>query len=117
VHLIDLWNLIENFRDNNLHTLDVLNEIEFEKIELCIHNMYSQLNKRLAFNHHINVDNQTQLLLAWIFNLYDKNRLSKIKLISFKIALTILSDGKLIDKVKCKYNLLGYIRNIIVRIV
>jgi len=102
VHLIDLWNLIETFRDNNLQAFDVLNEIEFNKIELCINHMYMQLNKRLAFNQHINVENQTQLLLSWLLNIYDKNRFSKMKILSFKVALTILCDGKLIDKVKCE---------------
>ena len=101
--MIDLWNLIETFRDNNLHTLDILNEIEMNKIESCVHNMYMQLNKRLAFNQHINVENQTQLLLAWLLNLYDKNRLTRIKIISFKVALTTLCDGKLVDKIKCNF--------------
>lgn len=102
VHLIDLWNVIETFRDNNLHTIDILNEIEITKLESCIQNMYLQLNKRLAFNQHINVDTQTQLLLAWLLNIYDKNRLSKIKVISVKVALTTMCAGKLIDKIKCK---------------
>jgi hypothetical protein len=63
--------------------------------------MYIQLNKRLAFNQQINVESQTQLLLAWLLNLYDKHRLSKMKVISFKIALTTMCAGKLIDKLKC----------------
>lgn len=103
MHLIDLWNVIETFRDNNLHTLDLLNELETNKLESCIQNMYSQLNKRLAFNQHINVDTQTQLLLAWLLNLYDKNRLSKIKVFSVKIALTTMCAGKLVDKLKCTH--------------
>lgn len=101
MHLIDLWNVIETFRDNNLHTLDLLTEIDINKIESCVHNMYIQLNKRLAFNQQINVESQTQLLLAWLLNLYDKHRLSKMKVISFKIALTTMCAGKLIDKLKC----------------
>ncbi len=101
MHLIDLWNVIETFRDNNLHTLDLQAEIESNKLEVCIQNMYVELNKRLAYNQHINVENQTQLLTAWLLNLYDKNRLSRIKVISFKIALTTMCAGKLTDKMKC----------------
>jgi hypothetical protein len=101
VHLIDLWNVIETFRDNSLHTLDINSEIDISKIESCIHNMYIQLNKRLAFNQHINVETQTHLLLAWLLNLYDKNHLSSIKILSLKIALTTMCAGKLIDKIKC----------------
>lgn len=107
MHLIDLWNVIETFRDNNLHTLDLLNEIDSIKLESCIQNMYIELNKRLAYNQHINVENQTQLLLAWLLNIFDKQRLSRIKVISFKVALTTMCAGKLTDKIKCKkFNLI-----------
>ncbi|CAF0800154.1 unnamed protein product [Brachionus calyciflorus] len=104
LHLIDLWNVIETFRDNNLHTLDLLHELDSSKLEQCIQNMYLQLNKRLALNQHINVETQTQLLLSWLLNLYDKNRLSKIKVFSFKIALTTMCSGKLVDKLKYIFN-------------
>ena len=103
MHLIDLWNVIETFRDNNLQA-----EIESNKLEVCIQNMYVELNKRLAYNQHINVENQTQLLTAWLLNLYDKNRLSRIKVISFKIALTTMCAGKLTDKMKCLLFLFYY---------
>lgn len=101
VHLIDLWNVIETFRDNNLHSLDLLNELEIAKLESCIQSMYIQLNKRLAVSQHINVDSQTQLLAAWLLNLYDRTRLSRIKVISFKVALTTMCSGKIVDKLKC----------------
>lgn len=107
VHLIDLWNVIETFRDNNFHTLDLFSELEMSKVEQCIQNMYIQLNKRLAYNQQINVDSQTQLLLAWLFCLYDKNRLARVKLFSLKIALTTLCSGKLVDKLKCKQIILN----------
>jgi hypothetical protein len=103
VHLIDLWNVIEMFRDSNLHTLDIFSEIDSLKLEACIKNMYIQLNKRLAFNQQINVDMQTSLLLAWLLNLYDKSRFESIRVISFKVALTTLCAGKLLDKLKCKW--------------
>ncbi|RNA11887.1 dystrobrevin beta-like isoform X1 [Brachionus plicatilis] len=104
LHLIDLWNVIETFRDTNLHTLDLLHELDSSKLEQCIQNMYLQLNKRLAFNQQINVDSQTQLLLSWMLNLYDKNRLSRLKVFSFKIALTTMCSGKLVDKLKYIFN-------------
>jgi hypothetical protein len=102
LHLIDLWNVIETFRDNNLHCLDLTTEIDVYKLESCIYNMYVQLNKRLEQGQHINVDTQTQLLLAWLLNIYDKGRLNQIKVISFKVALVTMCSGKLIDKIKCK---------------
>ncbi len=82
--------------------MDLFGELDASKLEQCIQSMYSNLNKRLAYNQHINVDTQTQLLLAWLLNLYDKNRLAKIRVLSFKVALTTMCAGKLIDKLKCK---------------
>jgi predicted transcriptional regulator len=96
--------VIETFRDNNFHTLDVLSELEMSKVEQCIQNMYIQLNKRLALNQQINVETQTQLLLAWLFCLYDKSRLARIKLFSLKVVLTTLCSGKLVDKLKYTFN-------------
>ena len=83
--------------------MELIDEIDASKLESCVQNMYIELNKRLAFNQHINVEAQTQLLTAWLLNLYDKNRLSRIKVISFKVALTTMCGGKLTDKIKCKY--------------
>lgn len=102
LHLIDLWNVIETFRDNNIHTVDLLYELDLTRLDSCVRNMYVELNKRLAFNQHINVDSQTQLLTAWLLNLYDKSRLNRVKVISLKVALTTMCAGKLTDKLKCK---------------
>ncbi len=104
--MIDLWNIIETFRDNNIHTLELGADIEAARLETCIQNMYIELNKRLAFSQHINVDAQTQLLTAWLLSLYDKSRLSRIKVISFKTALTTMCAGKLTDKIKCNFSLI-----------
>lgn len=104
LHLIDLWNVIETFRDNNIHTVDLLYELDLVRLESCVRNMYIELNKRLAFNQHINVDSQTQLLTAWLLNLYDKSRLNRIRVISLKIALTTMCAGKLTDKLKYMFN-------------
>ena len=101
MHLIDLWNVIETFRDNSLHTLDIGAEIDLSRIDECVRSMYAQLNKRLALNQHINVETQTQLLTAWLLNLYDKPRLVQVRVLSLKVALTIMCSGKLIDKIKC----------------
>lgn len=101
LHLIDLWNVIETFRDNNLHTLDIVSELDTSKIEACVQSMYLQLNKRLAYNQHINVESQTQLMMAWLLNLFDKNRLVKVRVLSLKVALTTMCAGKLVDKLKC----------------
>ena len=103
VHLIDLWNVIETFRENNLHTLDILYEIDLNRLELIVTNMYTQLNKRLSITQHINIETMSLLLTSWLINLFDNQKLNKIKLFSFKIALTTLCSGRLVDKIKCKY--------------
>ena len=95
--------MIETFRDNNLHTLDILYEIDLARLELIVTNMYKQLNKRLSITQHINIETMSLLLTSWLLNLYDDQKLNKIKLFSFKIALTTLCSGRLVDKIKCKF--------------
>ena len=101
MHLIDLWNVIETFRENNLHTLDILYEIDLTRLELILTNMYKQLNKRLSIAQHINIETMSLLLTSWLLNLFDLQKINKIKLFSLKIALTTLCSGRLIDKIKC----------------
>ena len=102
MHLIDLWNVIESFRDTNLSAMDLYAELDAQHVEIFIRNMYVELNKRLSYEQHVNVELQKSLLLAWLLNLYDRQRLTHIKVISLKVALTTMCSGKLVDKIKCK---------------
>ncbi|KAL0620728.1 LINE-1 retrotransposable element ORF1 protein [Plecturocebus cupreus] len=54
IHLVDIWNMIEAFRDNGLNTLDHATEISVSRLETVISSIYYQLNKRLPSTHQIN---------------------------------------------------------------
>jgi hypothetical protein len=112
VHLIDLFNMIETFRDNSLHTMDTQTaELDQSKLECIIQSMYTKLNMRLSMSQQVNVDAMTTLLTCWLVNVYDKHNLNKISLFAFKIALTTLCSGKMIDKLKCKFCLFHLLKS------
>uniref|UniRef100_A0A8C0YR93 Dystrobrevin n=1 Tax=Cyprinus carpio carpio TaxID=630221 RepID=A0A8C0YR93_CYPCA len=95
LHLVDVWNMIEAFRDNGLNTLDVCTEISMARLETIITCIYQQLNKRLPTTHQINVQHSTSLLLN--FMLAAHNRLM---VFSVKVMLSVLCGGKLVDKLR-----------------
>jgi tRNA(Met) C34 N-acetyltransferase TmcA len=88
--------------------LDILYEIDLNRLEVILTNMYKQLNKRLSIAQHINIETMSLLLTSWLLNLFDSQKINKIKLFSLKIALTTLCSGRLIDKIKCNLSILFY---------
>lgn len=72
VHLVDIWNMIEAFRDNGLNTLDHSTEISVSRLETVISSIYYQLNKRLPSTHQISVDQSISLLLNFMIAAYDR---------------------------------------------
>lgn len=72
VHLVDIWNMIEAFRDNGLNTLDHTTEISVSRLETVISSIYYQLNKRLPSTHQISVEQSISLLLNFMIAAYDR---------------------------------------------
>lgn len=72
VHLVDIWNMIEAFRDNGLNTLDHSAEISVSRLETVISSIYYQLNKRLPSTHQISVEQCISLLLNFMVAAYDR---------------------------------------------
>lgn len=72
VHLVDVWNMIEAFRDNGLSTLDHNAEINVSRLETILSSIFYQLNKRLPTTHQINVEQSIGLLLNFIVATYDR---------------------------------------------
>lgn len=72
VHLVDIWNMIEAFRDNGLNTLDHNTEINVSRLETIISSIYYQLNKRLPSTHQISVEQSISLLLNFMIAAYDR---------------------------------------------
>ncbi|KAA8581931.1 hypothetical protein FQN60_008671 [Etheostoma spectabile] len=72
LHLVDVWNMIEAFRDNGLNTLDHNAEINVSRLETILSSIYYQLNKRLPTTHQINVEQSIGLLLNFMVATYDR---------------------------------------------
>lgn len=100
LHLIDIWNVIEAFRENGLNTLDPQNEISVAKLETLISSLYHNLNKRLPVNQHVPVDAKAGILLNWLLTAFGGGDCGKIRVFSIKVALAIMCMGKLVDKLR-----------------
>uniref|UniRef100_A0A672T983 Dystrobrevin n=1 Tax=Sinocyclocheilus grahami TaxID=75366 RepID=A0A672T983_SINGR len=100
LHLVDVWNMIEAFRDNGLNTLDVCTEISMARMETIITCIYQQLNKRLPTTHQINVQHNTSLLLNFMVTAHDSDAQGRLTVFSVKVMLSVLCGGKLVDKLR-----------------
>lgn len=68
--MIDIWNVIEAFRENGLNTLESHIEVNVSKFETLLTSLYCNLNKRLPTHQHIHDDLLTTILLNWIMSVY-----------------------------------------------
>ncbi|KAJ7427714.1 Dystrobrevin beta [Willisornis vidua] len=123
IHLVDIWNMIEAFRDNGLNTLDHNTEINVSRLETIISSIYYQLNKRLPSTHQISVEQSISLLLNFMIAAYDRLALSisviaipcwnsspcdlshseghgKLTVFSVKAMLATMCGGKILDKLR-----------------
>lgn len=98
LHLVDIWNVIEAFRENALNTLDHRAEVGVSRLEALISGLYYQLNKRLPPTQQVNMDTCTSLLLNWLLFIYDGEDTGRLRVFAIKAALAVLCAGKLTDK-------------------
>ncbi|KAF7235889.1 Dystrobrevin beta [Varanus komodoensis] len=100
LHLVDIWNMIEAFRDNGLNTLDHNTEINVSRLETIISSIYYQLNKRLPSTHQISVEQSISLLLNFMIAAYDSEGHGKLTVFSVKAMLATMCGGKIQDKLR-----------------
>uniref|UniRef100_M4AML5 Dystrobrevin n=1 Tax=Xiphophorus maculatus TaxID=8083 RepID=M4AML5_XIPMA len=100
LHLVDVWNMIEAFRDNGLNTLDHNAEISVSRLETILSSIYYQLNKRLPTTHQINVEQSIGLLLNFMVATYDSESHGKLTVFSMKAMLATMCGGKIVDKLR-----------------
>ncbi|CAG5866701.1 unnamed protein product [Menidia menidia] len=100
LHLVDVWNMIEAFRDNGLNTLDHNAEINMSRLETILSSIYYQLNKRLPTTHQINVEQSIGLLLNFMVATYDSESHGKLTVFSMKAMLATMCGGKIVDKLR-----------------
>uniref|UniRef100_A0A4W5QDA6 Dystrobrevin n=1 Tax=Hucho hucho TaxID=62062 RepID=A0A4W5QDA6_9TELE len=100
LHLVDVWNMIEAFRDSGLNTLDHNAEINVSRLETILSSIYYQLNKRLPTTHQINVEQSIGLLLNFMVATYDSEGHGKLTVFSMKSMLATMCGGKIVDKLR-----------------
>ncbi|XP_076872628.1 dystrobrevin, beta a isoform X3 [Brachyhypopomus gauderio] len=100
LHLVDVWNLIEAFRDNGLNTLDHSTELSVSRLETIVSSIFYQLNKRLPTTHQINVQQSINLLLNFLVTAHDGEGHGKMTVFSVKVMLAIMCGGKIVDKLR-----------------
>ncbi|XP_054289457.1 dystrobrevin beta-like isoform X1 [Macrosteles quadrilineatus] len=100
LHSVDIWNVIEAFRENGLNTLEPQTEVNVSRLEMLISSLYHNLNKRLPLAQQVHVESLTSLLLNWLLSAYAIETLGRIRVFSIKVALATMCAGKLMDKLR-----------------
>ncbi|KAI7792323.1 putative dystrobrevin alpha [Triplophysa rosa] len=100
LHLVDIWNLIEVFRENRLNIMDLSTEFSVSHLQAILSTIFYQLNKRLPTTHQINVDQSISFLLNFLFAAYDPEGGGKVSVFVVKTALAALCGGKILDKLR-----------------
>ena len=72
VYQIDIWNMIEAFRDTSLHTCDPDTELSCGRLEAVLHSAVTQLNKRLPQGQQVSVDKCVSLTTHWLMAAFDR---------------------------------------------
>lgn len=70
VHAIDIWNVIEAFRENALNTLEPNACVNVTRLETLVSSLYHNLNKRLPPVNQVSVEACSALLLNWLLSAY-----------------------------------------------
>ncbi|XP_041848906.1 dystrobrevin alpha isoform X2 [Melanotaenia boesemani] len=100
LHLVDIWNVIEAFRENGLNTMDLNAELSVARLEVVLSTIFYQLNKRMPTTHQINVEQSISLLLNFLLAAYDPEGHGKISIFVVKMALATICGGKILDKLR-----------------
>uniref|UniRef100_A0A8C4NJC1 Dystrobrevin n=2 Tax=Eptatretus burgeri TaxID=7764 RepID=A0A8C4NJC1_EPTBU len=100
LHLVDIWNMIEAFRENGLNTLEPSAEISVSRLESLIASIYYQLNKRLPTTHQIHVEQSINLLLNFMLAAYNGESGNKMTAFGIKVAFATMCGGKVVDKLR-----------------
>ncbi|XP_061695525.1 dystrobrevin alpha isoform X2 [Syngnathoides biaculeatus] len=100
LHLIDIWNVIEAFRESGLNTADLNTELPVARLEVVLSTILYQLSKRMPTTHQINVEHSIGLLLNFLLAAYDPDGHGKISVFVVKMALATFCGGKILDKLR-----------------
>lgn len=71
VHLVDIWNVIEAFRENGVNATDLGGDLSVARLEMVLSTVFYQLNKRMPTTHQISAEQSIGLLLNFLLAAYD----------------------------------------------
>jgi len=104
LHHIDIWNMIEAFRENGLNTLEPGTLVNRAHLEALLSSLYSNLNKRLPPGQSIDIEKTSCMLSTWLIFTYSSDDTCRLRVFSIKIAMAVLSCGKLMDKLRYMFS-------------
>uniref|UniRef100_A0A8D3D4P7 Dystrobrevin n=1 Tax=Scophthalmus maximus TaxID=52904 RepID=A0A8D3D4P7_SCOMX len=107
LHLVDIWNVIEAFRENGLNTMELNAELSVARLEMVLSTIFYQLNKRMPTTHQINVEQSISLLLNFLLAAYDPEGHGKESVFVVKMALATICGGKILDKLRYIFSLIS----------
>lgn len=71
MYLVDIWNVIEAFRDAGLNSLDCAAEVPLSALEMLLTCVFCALNKRLPNSAQIDITDSVRLLFSFLVCAYD----------------------------------------------
>lgn len=71
VHLVDVWNLIEAFRENGLNSVEPYTLMTLSRLETLFITLYVHLNKRVQLGQQLHVQPASNYLMRWIISVYN----------------------------------------------
>ena len=72
VEMVDIWNIIECFRENGLNTLEADTELNSSRVEAILNSIFTQLNKRIPTTKQVDISQSVSMLLNWLLSAYDR---------------------------------------------
>ncbi|XP_028393726.1 dystrobrevin beta-like isoform X2 [Dendronephthya gigantea] len=100
LNLVDIYNMIEAFRENNLHVLDHESDIHESRLEAVLSSIFYALNKRIPSTTDIDVERCIALVKHWLLYAYDSDANDRIRVLSVKASLSMLCSGRQVDKLR-----------------
>ncbi|KAI3413406.1 hypothetical protein GPALN_010900 [Globodera pallida] len=104
VHLVDIWNMIESFRENGLNAMATGANLKISRLELLLTSVFHNLNKRLPTNQQIDTDKAIATLLHFLLSAYDRQHIGRLTVFAVKVGLATLCAGKLVDKLRYMFS-------------
>ena len=112
---IDIWNMIESFRENGLNVADPETRITRPRLETLVGSMYANLAKRIPTQPGSNsykpkLESMASWLLSWLLTALNPSQNEKViqlKVRTLKTSLAVLCSGKLMDKLRYVFSLIS----------